>query len=86
MVFQKLSELGSVRQTLLWSSSTGKTEQLTPPTRPDSWRLNPNGLVPVIREGAFVLWESNTIRRYLAARQECDAFLPIGQLELGAKP
>src|SRR6218665_629263 len=30
--------------------------------------LNPNGLVPVIEDGDTVLWESNTIVRYLAAR------------------
>jgi glutathione S-transferase len=29
--------------------------------------LNPNALVPVIRDGDVVLWESNTICRYLAA-------------------
>jgi len=27
--------------------------------------LNPNGLVPTIEDGGFVLWESNTIVRYL---------------------
>ena len=30
--------------------------------------LNPNGMVPVIIDDGFVLWESNTICRYLAAR------------------
>jgi len=30
--------------------------------------LNPNGLVPCLRDGDLVLWESNTIMRYLAAR------------------
>ena len=30
--------------------------------------LNPNGLIPVIDDGGFVLWESNAIVRYLLAR------------------
>jgi len=30
--------------------------------------LNPNGLVPTIEDGPFVLWESNTILRYLTAK------------------
>jgi glutathione S-transferase len=30
--------------------------------------LNPNALVPVIDDDGFVLWESNSIIRYLAAR------------------
>jgi glutathione S-transferase len=29
--------------------------------------MNPNGLVPVLREDGFVLWESNAILRYLGA-------------------
>ena len=33
---------------------------------PEYRRLNPNGLVPVIEDGGFVLWESNAIVRYLA--------------------
>jgi glutathione S-transferase len=34
---------------------------------PEYLRLNPNGLVPTISDGGFVLWESNAIVRYLAA-------------------
>lgn len=35
---------------------------------PDYRRLNPNGLVPTIEDDGFVLWESNAIVRYLAAK------------------
>jgi glutathione S-transferase len=31
-------------------------------------RKNPNGLVPMLEDGDFVLWESNVIVRYLCAR------------------
>lgn len=33
---------------------------------PDFLAKNPNGLVPMIEDGDFVLWESNSILRYLA--------------------
>jgi glutathione S-transferase len=35
---------------------------------PEYRRMNPNSLVPVIEEDGFVLWESNAIVRYLAAK------------------
>ena len=38
--------------------------------------LNPNALVPVLRDGDFVLWESNTICRYLAAQAGRTDLLP----------
>lgn len=33
---------------------------------PEFLALNPNGLVPTLQDGDLVLWESNTILRYLA--------------------
>ena len=38
--------------------------------------LNPNGLISVIKDGDFVLWESNTICRYLAAKHRRTDLLP----------
>ncbi len=39
-------------------------------------RMNPNGLVPVIDDEGFVLWESNAIVRYLAARHAFGTLYP----------
>jgi glutathione S-transferase len=37
---------------------------------PEYLAMNPNGLVPVIDEDGFILYESNAIVRYLASRSE----------------
>ncbi|MGO4743748.1 glutathione S-transferase family protein [Serratia quinivorans] len=44
---------------------------------PEFLALNPNGLVPVLIDGERVLWESNTICRYLAGREGRQDLLPI---------
>jgi glutathione S-transferase len=38
--------------------------------------MNPNGRVPTIDDEGFVLWESNAIVRYLAARHSAGRFCP----------
>lgn len=43
---------------------------------PEFQRLNPNSLVPVLLDGDFVLWESNSICRYLARKAERWDLLP----------
>jgi glutathione S-transferase len=35
---------------------------------PEYRSMNPNGLVPTIEDGGFVLWESNSIVRYVCSR------------------
>ncbi len=38
--------------------------------------LNPNGLVPTIDDDGFVLWESNAVVRYLAAKYAAGSLWP----------
>lgn len=45
-------------------------------------KLNPNGKVPTLVDGDTVVWESNTILRYLAAKHRKDALYPT---ELAAR-
>jgi glutathione S-transferase len=43
---------------------------------PEYLRLNPNGLVPTVKDGELVMWESNTICRYLCATRNGDRLYP----------
>lgn len=43
---------------------------------PDYLALNPNGLIPTIRKGDFVLWESHAILRYVSGRNPDYGFTP----------
>jgi glutathione S-transferase len=43
---------------------------------PEYRAKNPNGLVPVIEDDGFVLWESNAIVRYLAAKHAAGSMWP----------
>src|SRR5690606_23359700 len=43
---------------------------------PEFRAMNPNGLVPVLRDGDVVMFESNAIVRYLAIRYGAGGLLP----------
>lgn len=43
---------------------------------PDYLARNPNALVPLLEDDGFVLWESNVIVRYLAARHGAGGLYP----------
>lgn len=58
------AELGIEFEREDWGSGFRSTDA------PEFLAMNPNGQVPVIKDGDFVLWESNTIIRYLANRYD----------------
>lgn len=43
---------------------------------PDYLALNPNGLVPTVQDGDLILWESNTICRYLCTTHNGERLYP----------
>jgi len=61
-VLWTLEELGLVYENIKIGGSFGGLDD------PAYLALNPNGKVPTLRDDDLVLWESNTIIRYLAAR------------------
>jgi glutathione S-transferase len=68
-------ELGVPYELQEWGSGHRSTDTA------DFRALNPNAMVPVIRDGAFVLWESNAICRYLAAERGSVELLPAAARE-----
>jgi glutathione S-transferase len=67
------AELGISFEREDWGSGFRSTRE------PAFLSLNPNAMVPVIVDGDVVLWESNTICRYLVARHGEDSpLLPRG--------
>ncbi|MGV1761019.1 glutathione S-transferase family protein [Rhizobium sp. A22-96] len=64
------AELGLNYSTEDWGGGT------RPTSSPEFLRLNPAGMVPVIDDDGFILWESNTILRYLAASRGRTDLLP----------
>ncbi|MDE9480194.1 glutathione S-transferase N-terminal domain-containing protein, partial [Xenorhabdus bovienii] len=43
---------------------------------PEYLRMNPNAVIPCLQEEGFILWESNTIVRYVAAKFGSDSLYP----------
>jgi glutathione S-transferase len=69
-VLWTLDELGLQYEHEQWGSGFRATNT------PEFIKLNPNAMVPVLVDGDFVLWESNSICRYLASRYAGDTLLP----------
>ncbi len=46
---------------------------------PEYAALNPNMLMPTLRDGDYVLWESNAIMQYLAGRKPQSGLLPTDE-------
>ena len=69
-VMWAIGELGLAHQRHDLGHSFGGTDT------PEYRRLNPNGRVPTIEDGDLVLYESQAILRYLAARYGDSAFWP----------
>jgi glutathione S-transferase len=44
---------------------------------PEYLAINPNGLVPTLKDGSYILWESNSILRYLNAKYGTRQAAPI---------
>jgi glutathione S-transferase len=45
--------------------------------------MNPNGLVPTVKDGDFILWESNSVMRYLNAKYGAGKLLPTSPEGIG---
>ncbi|WP_340108197.1 glutathione S-transferase family protein [Pikeienuella sp. HZG-20] len=70
IVMWTLAELGLTAERLDYGHSYGGIDT------PEFLAMNPNGLVPVLKDGDLTLWESAAILRYLAARYGDAAFWP----------
>ena len=57
-----VGELGLAHERIDIGGAFGKNRE------PAYLAMNPNGLVPTLEEDGFLLWESNSIIRYLAAK------------------
>lgn len=75
IVMWAVAELGLEHRRIDWGGAFGGTDD------PEYRGMNPNGLIPTIRDGDLVVWESGAILRYLAARYGDDVFWPRDPVE-----
>lgn len=71
-VMWALSELGLTYEHEVAGMAHGKVGE------PWYRAMNPNGLVPTIDDDGLVLWESNVVTRYLAAKHATGSLMPAG--------
>src|SRR5258707_7014358 len=69
-VMWALGEVGVPHERIDVGGSFGKNNE------PAYLAMNPNGLVPTLEEDGFLLWESNSIVRYLAAKYGAGSLEP----------
>jgi len=65
-----IGELGLAYERIDVGGTYGKNNE------PAYLAMNPNGLVPTLEEDGFLLWESNAIVRYLAAKHAMGTLYP----------
>ena len=68
-------ELGLPFERVDWGGGT------RPVTDPEFQKLNPVGMIPVLEDAGQLFWESNSIVRYLAAREGRHDLLPAAPAE-----
>src|SRR5579884_3568056 len=64
------AELGIEYERVDWGGPFGGNRD------PEYLKINPNGLVPTVIDGDLVMWESNSICRYLAATRGGERLYP----------
>jgi glutathione S-transferase len=69
-VMWAIGELGIPHERIDVGGTFGRTRE------PFYLAMNPNALVPTLEEDGFILWESNTIVRYLAAKHGAGTLEP----------
>ena len=69
-VMWAVGELGLPHERIDIGGAFGKNNE------PAYLAMNPNGLVPTLEEDGFLLWESNSIVRYLAAKYGAGSLEP----------